>query len=540
MFLKIILIITENNITYNINMNLYGSNQSISQQNAHTMYGRNQTDSSRQRANDLASQYGRDREQRNQGELEEKAMELFKHSMLTGHLASKVDKYQKYKTDVARGLIKQTTVFDDMKNFKVGVKQMGSDFKSALTVNPSQVWGGGQSGATATAKQISSYVARPFTRTAQDTWASIKNVGGELNEVYNYSPNGVPRTTNIDAFRGSAQQGVRTSLSSTNAVSEASTFIPPQQPNAFQRVGGASARGSILSTDTASTLDSLVPSSTGAPRNLAPDLLTGRVSRQTDVDAIHKVFHDRGTDFRNTLSGELGGNHSVIYQTQPGDQLANAHLRSSTSNIVPLDISDRNLSTNSSMRRLTTGDIIPDATGRTDMGRWSGVGGNSLGTRNSTLYVPSVNEVDSVLGANTKAMGIGNKSLNVGDLATKYGSRMMKGIEGVGAAVTFAKATADQVSGNWGNKTWDSKLADIGGQIGSGITAAGLMSANPIFSILGTGITMGTSAVEDVAGLFRAEQQENTLKIEEEKEHARALSAQPVTQLQTGITQMVR
>ena len=117
---------------------------------------------------------------------------------------------------------------------------------------------------------------------------------------------------------------------------------------------------------------------------------------------------------------------------------------------------------------------------------------------------------------------------------------MMKGVEGVGAAVTFAKATADQLSGNWGDKTWDSKLADVGGQIGSGITALGLASANPLFSIVGTAVTLGTGAVEDVTGLFRAEEKEHELKLEQEKEHARALSMQPVAQLQTGITQMVR
>ena len=511
-------------------MNLYGSNQSISQQNAHTMYGRTLTDSSRLRAHDLAKQFARDREQRDQGELEEKAMELFKHSMMTGHLASKVDKYQKYKTEVAKGLIKPTTIFDDMKNFKVGVKQMGSDFKSGLTVRPDRIWGGA---AATTPQTVASYIARPFSKPVEQAWAGINNIGGELKEVYNYTGDGVPRTTNIAAFRGSAQQGVRTSLSAVNPVNPQTTFVSnTPKPNAFHPLRGVSTGMRI------SDGDSLLPSETGAPRRLAPDVMTGRLSQQTDVDAYHKVFQNRGTDFRRTLPGEFGGSRAngVIYETTPGNQLANAHLRASntTGNIVPALPPERRLSTNSVLRG-STGNIIPDDV---HIGRWSHLD-PSLG-RNNTLRVPSVKEVDSVLGGSSKAMQLGDKSLNVGDLGLKYGTRMMKGIEGVGAAVTFAKATVDQVSGNWGDKTWDSKLADIGGQIGSGITAAGLMSANPIFSILGTGITMGTSAVEDVAGLFRAEEQEHDLKLEEEKEHARALSMQPVAQLQTGITQMVR
>ena len=42
-------------------MDVYKNNQSIAQSNAHTMWGRNITDSATARAHDLARQYERDK-----------------------------------------------------------------------------------------------------------------------------------------------------------------------------------------------------------------------------------------------------------------------------------------------------------------------------------------------------------------------------------------------------------------------------------------------------------------------------------------------
>tara|TARA_R100001594_G_scaffold65560_3_gene99751 strand:- start:559 stop:2121 length:1563 start_codon:yes stop_codon:yes gene_type:complete len=520
-------------------MNLY-SNQSISQQNAHTMYGRTLTDTTRLRANELASAFARDREQRDQGELEEKAMELFKHSMMTGHLANKVEKYQKYKSDIASGLIKPTSIVDDLKSFKVGTKQFFSDMGSALTVNPNKMGGKGLG-------PIPSFVSRPIGKGLEGIGAGITNTWDGLVEVFNYDPNGVPRGHVVKALKGKVEHGSRSSLSSVNATNPKTTFHPPQKQNAFQRVG-ADARRSMTISDGASTLD-LTPGSVGAPRHKTADMF-GRLSQQTDVSEQIKGLDLRG-DVRRTLKGELGGNNSVLYR---GDQLTNTQLRTSGrryseasisqfSDIPPerrhLSYGGKTMEGGYASRVPDVTGRVPDVTGRADPGRWSLLD-DSLG-RNKTL--PSVKELDMGFGGTgtgKQPLSIAKQPITVGDVAGKYGTRMMKGVEGVGAAVTFAKATADQLSGNWGDKTWDSKMADIGGQIGSGITAIGLASANPLFSIVGTGITMTTGAVEDVAGLFRAEEKEHELKLEEEKEHSRILSQQPVAQLQTGITQMAR
>ena len=116
-------------------------------------------------------------------------------------------------------------------------------------------------------------------------------------------------------------------------------------------------------SDGASTLD-LTPGSVGAPRHKTADMF-GRLSQQTDVSEQIRGLDLRG-DVRRTLTDEPGGSRAnrVAYQTAPGDQLANAHLRASnpTGNIVPELATDRRLSISSDLRRMSTGQI-PDPTG---------------------------------------------------------------------------------------------------------------------------------------------------------------------------------
>ena len=458
-------------------MDLYRSNQSIAQSNAHTMWGRNITDSATARAHDLAKQYARDKEQRNQTNLEQTALEMFKHSVTTGHLKGKVDAYKEYKL-AQQG--KETPSFYE--RFKSGVKTVQKSLPQ-----------------TRDAETIEDYMMRGvktgLTRAREEIQPRLQTAAQQIGE-----------TLGIESLeRPRFQLGLRDATTRTRAGPGGFLARQRASEEATRGSGGTELTdvSSVRTGDITATREELVdrPIVANQPQNLR-DLSSSEVAQQTRS----AISLPRGEGARSLASEE-----ETTFSEVPRGQFGTVN---------PTEAQLR-LSSQGSLESINTRGSLSSATTQSPNSILESSGGNL-----------AKDKAEKTKGLRGELEEVGKKGF------TNYGGTIMKGLEGVGAAVTFAKATADEVGG-WAEADKWTKIGDVGAQIGSTITAAGVLSANPLVGLVGGAFSMGTGAIEDIGEMFEAGAKEHKLKLEEQRQEELALHVSPIA-MSTNIIQSAR
>jgi len=459
-------------------MDLYGNNQSIAQHNAHTMYGKSLTDSAVARAHDLAKQYERDKEQRNQTNLEQSAFELFKHSVQTGHLKGKVDAYKEYKL-AQEG--KETPSFSE--RFQTGLEKVQKSLPQ-----------------TRDTETIEEYMMRGVK-------TGLSRAREEIQPRLQTAAKEVGQTLGIESLeRPTFQFGLRDATTRTRPGPGGFLARLRASDEATRGSGGTELTdvSSIRTGDITATREELVdrPIVANQPQNLR-DLSPPEVAQQTRS----AISLPRGEGARSLASEE-----ETTFSDVPRGQFGTVN---------PTEAQMR-LSSQGSLESINTRGSLSSATTQSPNSILESSGGNL-----------ATDIAEKTKGLRGELEEVGKKGF------TNYGGKIMKGLEGVGAAVSFAKATADEIGGNWEDADWETKLGDVGQQLGATVTAAGLLTANPLVGLVGGAISMTTGAVEDIGELFESGQKEKKLKLEEQEQEAQALHRTPMA-VSTGITQAAR